>query len=788
MKLTQVSSTLRNTDVLKRVEAQLQKIHTLTLDVADKVNRIEGKVDVLVVNFDQVLKNAKEATTKLDRQEMPTKPVIFFGRDDLVTKVVGLLASLEAASHICLLGPGGMGKTSLALAIVGSPLVRAKFPKDRCVWVPCVEATSATFLLQVLYTSLRVKRQSESVMDDILYELNASHEPLLLLLDNFETPWNTTDGSKKQVDDVLYKLNQLHHVSILITMRGSRPPTNDVTWYSENIPPTNKDAARRICLEVNSNWTADDPHLDKLLDALGCMPFAVTLMAHLGNETLSLPKELLAEWQKTGTSMLSPPGTPENNMDRSICLSVDSNLVKNDPNALYLLATLSLLPAGTLRENLRYWAPSLESESRAISILSRAALLQITTNDNTATSQSLFVLPVVQSFMLHHNRIPEAVQQHMRSACCKYILDHACRYRDAAFGTQAEALTREDSNIQSILVGAGELSNSDDHLVQALLAFTWYRIDTKPIIAVAEHTLNVAKATGSNRYIAEALLCLGCSYSQIHDFDQAKRLLSESSQMFEALANDDDICRNFTFECAIALAYVHRYLPRSGSDITMAIITSVLSRTGSEDYWHARALFELGVLHWAFSKLDESVDVLTTARGILLRLGYRRDLAQLLIMLGQTLYHQSNDKAALEALQEAWEIAKPLVKSNLHGSIHMLSGLVFLRMGQPTDALHSFEQSLGAYQYAGGAAGAADALSAIGHTYVHLSAYSDAYRAYEAAADKYSTWGEDSGVGQRPEKRCRKNMDRIRRKQETPEEEIGFYRPRTDQDDGLFFP
>jgi len=165
----------------------------------------------------------KARAGKLERQDMPLKPMIFYERDELVEKTSKLLSSSETAVHMCLLGPGGMGKTSVALAIIESPLVQAKFQEAYRVWVPCIEATSASLFLQVLYTGLRVKRQTDSVISNILDELKLSKGPYLLLLDNFETPWNATDESyQKRVKETLHKLNQLGHVSILITTRGSR--------------------------------------------------------------------------------------------------------------------------------------------------------------------------------------------------------------------------------------------------------------------------------------------------------------------------------------------------------------------------------------------------------------------------------------------------------------------------------------------------------------------------------------------------------------------------------------
>ena len=782
-----MSNTLRNTDVLERVQGQLLKIHGLTQEVADTMYKIDGKVDTLDMKFDQILKNVKEAA-KFDRQEMPSKPAIFYGREGLVDKLA-MLVSSELASHMCLLGPGGMGKTSISLAIVESPLVQAKYPEERRVWVPCVEAISASLLLQVLYTSLRVKRQTESTMDDILYELKASKEPILLLLDNFETPWNTTDGSKKQVDNVLHKLNKLPHVSILITMRGSRPPTDDVTWHAETVPPTDKEACRRICLRVNSKWTRNDPHLDELLDALGCMPFAVTLMAHLGNETLSSPVDLLAEWQKTGTSMISPPGTPESNMNRSICLSVDSNLVKNDPNALHLLAALALLPAGTTRRNLHYWTPSLESESRAISILSRAALLQITTNPKNPTSQTLFVLPVVQSFMLHHNRIPDDIQQQVRSACCQYVLDHACRFRDASFKANVEALASEDTNIQSILVGDIESTGCDDQLVRALLAFIWYRRDTTPIIAVAEHTVNLARATGNNRYIAEALMCCGDSYSVVDNVIMARPRLEECAQLFKSLV-DDETAQELGFECALAGSYVHAFLLDVDYKDRRAILDDLLAKTkDSNKYWHTRALRALGVLHMNFEDHKAALEAFVTAKDILLQLGYDKDAASALFRIAETLdLQRADDRAVLEAVQKAWKAAEPLTTSGLHGRIHLLSGQVLLRMHRYEDALHSFEKSLGAYEYVGGVLGVAYALDNIGYMYLQLGEFSDATAAYNAAVDKAASLGIDSVLGQKLAQRYIGGVEKIAQGQGNPDDEIGFSRPTTDRDHReLFF-
>lgn len=68
------------------------------------------------------------------------KPEIFQGRDGLVEGIAQLLLRGET-SRICIIGPGGISKTSVSLAIVESLLIMDRFPGENVVWVPSIAAT-----------------------------------------------------------------------------------------------------------------------------------------------------------------------------------------------------------------------------------------------------------------------------------------------------------------------------------------------------------------------------------------------------------------------------------------------------------------------------------------------------------------------------------------------------------------------------------------------------------------------------------------------------------------------
>ena len=108
------------------------------------------------------------------------KPEVFHGRDDLVKEIAQFLLQ-EETSRVCILGPGGMGKTSVSLAVVESPLIQDRFPPCNRIWVPCIEATSPTLLLEILYIQLRVPGDREVTLERIISELDASKDPRLIL-------------------------------------------------------------------------------------------------------------------------------------------------------------------------------------------------------------------------------------------------------------------------------------------------------------------------------------------------------------------------------------------------------------------------------------------------------------------------------------------------------------------------------------------------------------------------------------------------------------------------------
>jgi len=715
---------------------------------------------------------------------MPLKPEIFHGRDDFVKDIARSLLR-EETSRICILGPGGMGKTSVSLAVVELPVIKERFPGGNCVWVPCIEATSANLFLEILYIQLQVPGDNQVTLEKIISELNASKEPRLILLDNFETPWNAPGGTQKQVSDILRKLAMLSHVAILVTMRGTYPPCDTIEWQSHTIQPTDKAACRRIFHDINQS-SKNDPNVDRLLAVLGHMPFAVTLMANLGKRGKSTAKELLETWYTSGTDMLSVTNSPEKSMNRSISLSVDSEFVKQDADALLLLAILSLLPAGTTKQNLRWWGTSVKMVPSAIATLSDAGLL-VENKWANSSSPVLFIVPVVQSFMQQQGRISEKIRKQVQSSCCEYVLAHACRCDDPTFPKYSRALAVEDTNIQSILFSSPTLQHivSSDITMEALIAFSWHRCDTKPNLEIADHAVAAAKASGVLRYIASAVWCLGQTYAHLSDYHSSYAHLREAYRLFNSLPLGEVELQRLGGQCGIDLVDTARLVLQDNDEIvSLARDVETKCATISDNIIRGRSLVFLGVVLQEAQQPQEVLRYLDRARTILEAAGSTYNLAEAYQITSWVHSREGRLPEALDVIEEAWKHAQFSENVYMQAYISLDFGRFLFDADRDAEAWEYIKISLTKASYIGDRLLSAQALEYMGYGYLRRGDYQSAYGAYEAAAEKYlgTIYANTSG------ERCKDNMAGIKKKQENTARVIGFRRHGADVDDTLFYP
>ena len=638
--------------------------------IGDQVHDMKSSVDDLKAMMTRVDRNASTASSA----EMPVPPAIFIGRDAVVNKIADHLASGDMArSRVFILAPGGTGKTSTALAVMKHPSVMKKFAKERQFWVPCISANSPSTFLSHLSRHLRVTRQTGHPLDDILATLKATDEPRVILLDNFETPWHPVEGNQDSVRDVLRALALLSHVAILVTMRSEFPPLDE--WIYEPLSHVEPQDSRKIYTAIDPG-ARDDPKLDELLQVLGHLPYAVTLMATLGKRSLSRPERLLERWNETGTDMLSKA---QGGMDHSIELSLQ--FVAHSPNAIMLLQILSMLPAGLNHSYLDFWVPSWQPE--AVDALRDAALvLVIAKKTESVQEHRLFVLPVVQSYMNQRNRIPDDIRQGIYATSCRFLQSHKSPVKgpnDPEFKRDIAAIAAQVMNIQALLteiihdaIGTSGRLHSPSvpssqptkprrsarpiqpERLDALLTFAWYQRWTKPDTLVAEYALTLAKSANDSQRAADAVFCLGAILMKQSQYQESAARFNEAKDLFAAIGDD---LRTFRSEMESMRATMFYF---SASD---QLLSQSLSRWTSQPRSaeiSALIHFYSGEVHFYLMHAEEALEELQEAKTQLVKLNYHFEAADCMLRTGRCLAVLGQYHRALEVVNETIRLFEQL--------------------------------------------------------------------------------------------------------------------------------
>ncbi|KAJ7457738.1 P-loop containing nucleoside triphosphate hydrolase protein, partial [Mycena latifolia] len=270
---------------------------------------------------------------------LPSEPKIFHSRQSEVSVIIQ--AFNNATPRIAILGAGGIGKTSLARAILHHPEISARYDQHR-VFVACDTTSSAIQLSGLIGAHLGLKHGTDLTQPVIRHF--TSSPPSLLILDNLETLWEPRE-SRAEVEKFLALLADVDHLALIITMRGAERPAN-VCWsrpFLAPLKPLTQDAARQTFIDI-----ADDGHafeeIDKILLLVDNMPLAIDLIAHLVDDEGFA--SVLGRWEKERTSMLSEGYDRHSNLDLSISLSLESPRMMALPEAQELLSLLSILPDG----------------------------------------------------------------------------------------------------------------------------------------------------------------------------------------------------------------------------------------------------------------------------------------------------------------------------------------------------------------------------------------------------------------------------------------------------------
>ncbi|KAF7332682.1 hypothetical protein MKEN_00151200 [Mycena kentingensis (nom. inval.)] len=192
----------------------------LILSIDDLHRQTEAQQQALLHKIETLSSTTK--TPSLGRQlntsssdsfaMLPSMPQIFHGRDKELD-VTAQLVSQSPSSHIAILGPGGIGKTTFAAALLHHPLINSTFKSH--IFVQCHSAVDHLTLAAELGALLGL-RFGQDLTEAVLRKL-VKMPATILVLDNIETAWEDQQ-TRPGVENFLSRLSGVKDLTLIVSI------------------------------------------------------------------------------------------------------------------------------------------------------------------------------------------------------------------------------------------------------------------------------------------------------------------------------------------------------------------------------------------------------------------------------------------------------------------------------------------------------------------------------------------------------------------------------------------
>jgi tetratricopeptide (TPR) repeat protein len=266
-----------------------------------------------------------------------------FGRKDEVERLVAAMLA-EPPRPAPVLGGPGIGKSTVTIAALHDTRVAERFGVRR-FFVRCDGAMSRESLVATIARESGLT-PAQNVEKGVLDFFDVT--PAALALDNLESPW---EQDTLAVEEFLGRLAECGNLALIVSLRGLERPAG-VQWHEEQaLQPLDAPAVRKTFLAIAGKRLEGDPVLDSLCAAVGCVPLAITLLAHAAEGEPNLAG-LWQGWQEQRTAMLQRAGGEHRLTNLELSYEISIRGPRMTDSARSFLALLVLLPDGMAHHDL----------------------------------------------------------------------------------------------------------------------------------------------------------------------------------------------------------------------------------------------------------------------------------------------------------------------------------------------------------------------------------------------------------------------------------------------------
>ena len=558
-------------------------------------------------------------------------PRAFFGRDELIEKIVGLAENLTPTA---LIGPGGIGKTSIAPTVLHHDRIKRRFGDNRR-FIRCDQFTTSyghflSRLSEVIGAGVENPRDLASLRRFL------SSKVVLMIIDNAESILDPQGTDAREIYAVVEELSQLGGVCLCITSRISTVPSDCETI---DVPTLSIEAAHDAFYRIYRSSERSNL-ITTVLEQLDFHPLSITLLATVAHQNRWGTDRLAREWEVQRTSVLRTEH--DKSLAATIELSLTSPLFQYlgpDADARALLEVVAFFPQGIDESNFDWLFPTI---SNRINVLDKFCALSLTHRVHGFTTM---LAP-----LRDHLRPKDPKSSSLLCATKEQYFTRMSVDIDPNkpnFG-ESRWITSEDVNVEHLLDVFTTIDANSDRVWEACADFMrhlcWHK--QRPTIL----KLKIEGLPDDHRSKPECLFELAWLFELVGNTVECKRLLTDALKLERERGDDRGVA------------------------------------------WALRDLSEMGQ---QMDHIKEGIQQAKEALRIFGRLGDTEGQARCLKYLAQLLCEDNQFYAAEEAVLHAINIfSKKDNQFDLCQS-HRVLGHMYRAKGKTKKAIHHFEVALG---------------------------------------------------------------------------------------------
>lgn len=687
------------------------------------------------------------------RHNLPSQPTPFVGRQEEMAEIASMLAHPDCRS-LTIVGPGGMGKTRLALRVAES--IADRF-LDGVYFVPLASLHSAGLLITTLADALDFSFHGSVAPRAQLLDYLRRKE-ILLVLDSFEhllTP-PLEEGMRSEGGEVLVAemLKSAPDVKTLITSRARLNLSWEWAFQLDGLAVPGSDEPRElegysaIQLFVQSARRArhsfsllasDEPHVTRICCLVEGMPLALELAASWVRAVSC--QEIAAEIER-GLDFLatSAPDVPRRH--RSVRAVFDHSWRLLSPGEQEAFRQLSVFRAGFAREA----AEQVTGASLAVlaALVDKSLIRRL-------PSRRYEVHELLRQYAGEKRDEMPGEREQLLERHSGYYAAFLQEREEALQGrNREETLAEIDQEIENVRLAWRWLASQAnmraiENCLEGIFLFYdlrgWLKEGEEALRLGVERLAGAEKTAHRDLLLARMKARQGRFCSQLAEYETAKRLFQESLPIFGHFKAPSEIAFSLSqlgeihsrmgdYETAEqflreGLAAYEELNDKKGMAATLNSLGAVIHNHG--EYVVAKGYYQKSLT--TFREIDD-----------------RWGIASSLHTLGHVAYELGEYQAAERHHQESLAIKRELGdRWGMSGSLNHL-GIVFYVLGEYAQAERWFQESLAIRRELGNRWGVAATLNNLGQIALVQGAYAEAQQRYRESLAIYREIGDQRGA------------------------------------------